>query len=81
MNYPRIDLVGTGINIKKLMILNNFKIHNLANTIGVTDIAVYRWIEGRTIPSIDNLLILSKIFDCNIEDIIVTEESNEKMLV
>ena len=32
--------------------------------------AVYKWIHGKSLPSIDNLLILANVFDVNIEDIL-----------
>lgn len=35
--------------------------------------AVYKWISGRSLPSIDNFLILSKILYTSIEDILVID--------
>ena len=35
--------------------------------------AVYKWISGRSLPSIDNFLILSKVLHTSIEDILVVD--------
>ena len=35
--------------------------------------AVFKWISGRSLPSIDNFLILSKILHTSIEDILVID--------
>ena len=35
--------------------------------------AIYKWISGRSLPSIDNFLILSKVLHTSIEDILVVD--------
>ena len=34
--------------------------------------AVYKWIHGQSLPSIDNLLILAKLFGSTVEGILAT---------
>ena len=36
--------------------------------------AVYRWQRGETLPSLDNMIMLSGILDVKIDDIIVCTE-------
>ena len=33
--------------------------------------AIYKWIAGKSLPTIDNLIILSAIWDVSLDDIIV----------
>ena len=35
--------------------------------------AVYKWLSGRSLPSLDNLLILSKLLNSTMEDILVVD--------
>jgi len=37
-------------------------------------INTYKWIHGQSLPSIDNLLILAKIFGSTVEGILATSE-------
>ena len=37
--------------------------------------SIYKWLAGDTIPTVDKLVKLSQIFDCSIDDIIVTKET------
>ena len=36
--------------------------------------AIYKWIHGRSVPTIDNLVILAAILDVRIDDIVVTDD-------
>ena len=35
--------------------------------------AIYKWISGRSLPSLDNLIILSRILHISMEDILVVD--------
>lgn len=34
---------------------------------------IYNWTRGINLPTIDNLVVLSKIFNCSINEIVVTD--------
>ena len=71
---PVIDLVKTGNNIKALMVKNNISVSKLQDILGFTSPqAIYKWFWGQSLPSIDNLVILSSILHVSIEDILVIE--------
>lgn len=36
--------------------------------------AIYKWISGKSLPSLDNFIILSRILHTSIENILVTSE-------
>ena len=36
--------------------------------------AVYKWLSGKSLPSLENLLILSKLLNISIENILVIDE-------
>jgi hypothetical protein len=71
---PVIDLVKTGNNIKSLLAQNNISVTQLQDILGFTSPqAIYKWFWGQSLPSIDNLVILSSILHLSIEDILVIE--------
>ena len=61
--YPKaaIDMEKTGIRIRELAEMNNLSPEDLMGITGVTTKqAVYRWFRGETLPSIENMLTLSR---------------------
>lgn len=76
-NVPQIDMAATGLNIHSLRVKNSFKVVDIQNIFDFnTPQAVYKWESGRSIPTIENLLALSRIFNCTIEDLIVLKGEN-----
>ena len=74
MNYPVIDPVGTGINLKTLITDNGYTIAGIGRTLGIADMStLYKWLRGDTLPGIDNMLALSILLNVTINDILVTK--------
>lgn len=74
-HIPNIDMTKTGQNIIRLREENNMSVKDLQDIFGfTTPQAIYKWQQDATLPSIDNLVMLAKVFQVHIEDIIVTDE-------
>ena len=72
-NIPVIDMVETGRNIVNLREKTGYSVRELQSMFGfTTPQAIYKWQNGTSLPTIDNLLILSSLFGVTVEDIIVT---------
>lgn len=70
---PTIDLAATGANIKALLKNKGLKITDLQTVFGFnTPQAIFKWLRGDALPSIDNLVILAHILDVTIDTIIIT---------
>lgn len=70
--YPVIDLIKTGENIKRLRKEKNLSVKDLQEILSLESAqAIYRWQWGETLPTIDNLVALAKVFDCTINDILI----------
>lgn len=68
---PVIDIQGTGAQIKRLRKLSGFSVHEVQQIFGFEyPQAVYAWEQGKSIPTIDNLIVLAQLFKVDIEDII-----------
>lgn len=71
-NIPIIDLEKTGHNIRQLRVQNLLKVNDLQRTFGFAQPqSIYKWEQGKSLPTIDNLLVLSKIFGVSMDEIIV----------
>mgnify|MGYP003308586727 CR=1 FL=1 len=68
-----INVTKTGEKINKLRKENKISVAKLQDMLGVGMQAIYHWEQGRTLPSIDNLVELSRIFNVKIEDILFVE--------
>lgn len=70
-----LDLAATGARIRQLRTQNEFSVDALAEDLGVSAQAVYKWESGRSMPSIDNLVCLAYLFDVRIDDIVIKKEN------
>lgn len=71
-NVPQIDMSATGLNIHALRVGKNYKVVDIQDIFDFnTPQAIYKWESGRSLPTIENLIALSRIFGCPIEQIIV----------
>lgn len=71
----RISRSATCRNINRLMTANGYKAHDLQEACGFEQPqAVYKWLNGQSLPSIDCLLVLARIFRSSLDDILAVEE-------
>lgn len=77
---PVIDLQATGAQIKRLRKINGFSVHELQEVFGFEyPQAIYAWEQGKNIPSIDNMLVLAKLFNIEISELVVTTSVEMEM--
>ena len=70
--YPVIDMRATGTHIKELMDAQELSVQDIQKAMGLASPqAVYRWLRGCNLPSVDNLFALSRYLDVQMEDVIV----------
>lgn len=69
---PKIDTIQTGKKINQLRIEHNLSVKDLQTIFGfATPQAIYKWQKGLALPTVDNLVALSFIFNVPIEEILV----------
>ena len=74
-NTPSINLVATGENIRSMRRERGITVRDIAEHMGfTTEQPIYKWQRGQCLPSIDNLIILCRMFSCYIEDILVIDD-------
>lgn len=64
----------TGKRIASLIKSRGYTVKDIQQICGFENPqAVYKWLSGRSLPSIDNLLILSRVLHMNMEEILVVD--------
>ncbi|MCR5666097.1 MAG: helix-turn-helix domain-containing protein [Eubacterium sp.] len=80
MEYPTIDVVKTGERIRELRITHHFTVAQVSEYMGLcSEQAVYKWQRGDSLPTVDNMYALSRLFDTTIDDIICGDRDNESV--
>lgn len=71
MCIPVIDMVATGERIKELRRENNLRVADICDFLGLTsEQSVFKWQRGESLPTIDNMCALSRLFNTSLEGII-----------
>ena len=71
VRVPVIDLRATGQNIKNLRVAAGISVRDLQNILGFTNPqAIYKWQNGDSLPSIDNLVILAAVLGVTVDDVV-----------
>ena len=74
MNFPVINTVATGQNINRMRIEAGMTVRNMQDVFGfTTPQAIYKWIHGTAMPTIDNMVILAAMFGVTVDEIIVVD--------
>jgi transcriptional regulator with XRE-family HTH domain len=72
IKYPVIDMVRTGQNIRQIMQLKGLSVKDIKEFLGLnTTQSVYHWIDGRNLPTPDNLYALSELFQIPIDALLI----------
>ena len=71
----QVNAVETGKNIKRLREEKGITVKELQKIFGFdTPQAIYRWQRGEILPCLDNLLVLAKILDVQVENLIIQNQ-------
>ena len=72
--YPVIDLTATGAHLKELLGQRDITVQDVQTALGLASPqAVYRWLRGSNMPSVDNLYALSRYLNVQMEDVLVEQ--------
>lgn len=75
MDYPTINVAATGSRIDNLRRENGMSVAAMRDFLGLsTTNAIYKWLRGETLPTLDNVVALSVLFSVTIDDLIISDE-------
>ena len=79
MVFPVINTAATGQNINRLRIQAGLSVKDLQNVFGfATPQAIYKWIHGTNMPTIDNMVILASVLDTTVDEIVAVDTVIDK---
>lgn len=72
---PIIDVEATAQRIDSRRIENHLTVRDLQNVFGFSSPqAVYGWIRAKSVPSVDNLVVLASVLHTTLDDLIITTD-------
>ena len=79
IDIPFVDTVATGQNIDRLRNAAGLSVKDMQMIFGfATPQAIYKWIHGTSMPTIDNLVILAVVLGVTLDEIVVVETVSVK---
>ena len=70
-----INMKKTGAQIKRFIKESGYTIRDIIEITGVsTEQTIYKWYSGKSIPSLENLLILCKLLGLQITELLALDE-------
>ena len=74
MNIPVVNLEATGENINRMRLEAGIAVKDIQEVCGFSSPnAVYKWIHGQNLPTVDNMVILASLLETTVDDILVVE--------
>ncbi|MBQ8054981.1 MAG: helix-turn-helix transcriptional regulator [Lachnospiraceae bacterium] len=74
MNIPMINVAATGQNINRMRIEAGMSVRDMQEVFGfATPQAIYKWIHGASMPTIDNMVILAAMFGVTVDEIVAVD--------
>ena len=74
VSMPTVNLAMTGASIRAIRKQRGLSVKDLQDIFGfATPQAIYKWQQGVTLPTVDNLVVLASVFGVPMEKILVIE--------
>lgn len=71
---PVVDMVSTGRNIKALRVENGYSVRDIQTIFNFEHPqAIYNWESGKSLPTVDNLIVLADLFCVRVDEIVKTQ--------
>lgn len=72
MKIPVIDPIATGNKINELRQDADLSVKEIQDAFGFErPQAVYHWIHGRNVPTIDNIVILAELLNTTVDELLI----------
>lgn len=74
----RIDIKLTGLKIKKYILKEGYDVKCIQMYLGLAcPQSIYKWFRGESLPSVEHLHKLSKLFNVHMEDLLVIIDTGD----
>lgn len=73
-NMPYVNMEKTGANLRQLIKARGYSVRQVQDYLCLgSNQAIYSWLVGRNLPTVDNLVALSCLLDVTIDELLVLE--------
>lgn len=70
--YPTIDMKATGMRIHRIMNQRKFTVKDVQKYLNLSSVqSIYHWLNGQSVPTVDNLYALSELFQLPVDEMLV----------
>ena len=74
---PLINKRETGINLRRIMDAKGITVKDVQQYLELGSVqSIYHWLNGNSLPTIDNLYALSELFQMPIDDLVCGNRDN-----
>lgn len=75
IRFIPLDPVLTGERIECVIRGSGYSVREIQEILGLLcPQSIYKWMHGRSMPSVDNLYMLHRLFDVHMEDMLVPRD-------
>lgn len=75
ITYVPLDIILTGRKIQSVIRENGCRVRELQALLNLScPQPIYRWINGKTLPSVDHLYMMHRVFGIHMEDMLVAKD-------
>ena len=79
MKYAVLDAKRTGERIRQLRKERHLSVEEISCHMGLESVqAIYKWQRGDSLPTVDNLYALSRLFQTSVDDILRGDLEEER---
>lgn len=72
-SYPSIDMKQTGIQLKARIQQAGYSVKDIQEQLNLScPQPIYRWFNGKVLPSVDHLYVLSRLLKVHMEELLVS---------
>ena len=69
--FPTINKKETGVNLRRIMDIRGVKPKDIQEYLGLGCVqSIYRWLDGVSMPTVDNLYAISKMLQVSMDSIV-----------
>ena len=79
--YPTIDVKATGMRIRQIMNQRKLTVKDVQRYLNLSSVqSIYHWLNGQSMPTVDNLYALSELFQLPVDMMIVGNRKYHMLL-
>lgn len=75
--YPKIDVKATGNHIRQIMDRQGITVKDVQKYMNFGSVqSIYHWLNGRSLPTVDNLYALAELFHMPMDAILIGDRKH-----